>query len=285
MGLAYQSLDNHQSATKCFKNYLTAKPNDIKTHKLLANSFFILGDFDSAIKCYHRILEQDSNDAIVFFNLATAYESAAEFISANNSAEKSLTEEQSAKISKHLNNAILLYSKAISISPTFVEAYNNLGGVYLQLDNLSRARYFITEALKLNDSFPKAVFNMSLVHQRSKDEPNSIQLEIACLEKAKLLEPDNGQIYYNLARAYSMTDQQDKAKENLDKSQALLKEWLHQQRTLEQTKTRTPRTSLSLNRRKLSPSFSPYLSSCPTCMCVLQETTLYASDVALSAFF
>ena len=104
----------------------------------------------------------------------------------------------------HLRNgkyedAISAFSKAISISPNFAEAYNARGMAYRKLSDHHKALGDYTDALTLNQELAVAYNNRGVVYR----EIGEFDLAISDFNGAISLEPDNAYGYCNRAMLYN----------------------------------------------------------------------------------
>ena len=104
----------------------------------------------------------------------------------------------------HLRNgkyedAISAFSKAISISPNFAEAYNARGMAYRKLLDHHKALVDYTDALTLNQELAAAYNNRGVVYR----EIREFDLALSDFNKAISLEPDNAYGYCNRAMLYN----------------------------------------------------------------------------------
>ncbi len=71
----------------------------------------------------------------------------------------------------YVENAIEFYERAIDIEPDYEIAYNNLGVVYFDgLNDPNRAEPCFSAALKLNDNYTMAHFNMARCYETKGDK-------------------------------------------------------------------------------------------------------------------
>ncbi|PHV62811.1 tetratricopeptide repeat protein [Cyanobacterium aponinum UTEX 3221] len=85
------------------------------------------------------------------------------------------------------NQAIKSYEKAIKINPHLVDAYNNLGNIYLSFNQLEQAEFIYREAIKVNTPHSGTYFNLYLTLKQL----GKIEDAIALTKKAVELFPDD----------------------------------------------------------------------------------------------
>ena len=134
---------NFDAAISMLQNALILTKNKTEIYLSLADIYYDIEDMDEAIKYYTLAIEGGYKDAKVFSRLAMAF------------WERDYVE-----------NAIEFYTRAIDIEPDYEIAYNNLGVVYFDgLNDAERAKPCFEAALKLNDNYTMAHFNMARYYE------------------------------------------------------------------------------------------------------------------------
>ena len=134
---------NFDAAISMLQNALILTKNKTEIYLSLADIYYDIDDMDEAIKYYTLAIEGGYKDAKVFSRLAMAF------------WERDYVE-----------NAIEFYNRAIDIEPDYEIAYNNLGVVYFDgLNDAERAKPCFEAALKLNDNYTMAHFNMARYYE------------------------------------------------------------------------------------------------------------------------
>ncbi|MDA2938701.1 tetratricopeptide repeat protein [Acidobacteria bacterium AH-259-A15] len=95
--------------------------------------------------------------------------------------EKATKESKDQEFGKALEH----FRKAIRLHPQFFQAYNNLGGIYLRMGNLSEAETAFSKAIEINPSSAAAQKNLGYLYLMT----NRAQEAIEPLSKASLLNP------------------------------------------------------------------------------------------------
>lgn len=72
------------------------------------------------------------------------------------------------------NHALVQYKLAIESNPNFIEAYNDLGCLYLKLGRLDEAIVALDQALRINPSFAKAYYNLGVVYAEKRKDDKAI---------------------------------------------------------------------------------------------------------------
>ena len=139
---------NFDAAISMLQNALILTKNKTEIYLSLADIYYDIEDMDEAIKYYTLAIEGGYKDAKVFSRLAMAF------------WERDYVE-----------NAIEFYTRAIDIEPDYEIAYNNLGVVYFDgLNDAERAKPCFEAALKLNDNYTMAHFNMARYYESVNDK-------------------------------------------------------------------------------------------------------------------
>ena len=117
---------------------------------------------------------------------------------------------------KKYDEAIYWYNITIELFPRYLEAFTQLGSIYLKKHNLELAEQFFLKALDINDSLPESAnaFNQLAVLNI---ENNQIELAIENFNKALDINPEAYFSRLNLVNAYLIKLDYEKAKQELDK--------------------------------------------------------------------
>lgn len=139
---------NFDAAISMLQNALILTKNKTEIYLSLADIYYDIEDMDEAIKYYTLAVEGGMKDAKVFSRLAMAF------------WERD-----------YIENAIEFYTRAIDIEPDYEIAYNNLGVVYFDgLNDPERAKPCFEAALRLNNDYTMAHFNMARYHETTNDK-------------------------------------------------------------------------------------------------------------------
>jgi len=112
------------------------------------------------------------------------------------------------------HKAIERLNKAITIYPSYAEAYNNLGVVYGRLGDRARNLEALQKAVSLNDHFAPAYLNLARMAIADGD---LVQTEVL-LDKAVAIEPTNSQMLVLLANTELLNHHYDQALTNCRKA-------------------------------------------------------------------
>ena len=96
-------------------------------------------------------------------------------------------------------DAIKIFSQAISHNPKYIDSYNNIGKVYYDLEDLDRAFVFFKKAYKISNNNSKTLINIgNFLSLRDKNF-----YAIKAYKKALINDPHNVEVYSNIALAYA----------------------------------------------------------------------------------
>jgi len=109
--------------------------------------------------------------------------------------------------------AINMHKKAIEIDPSFVQAIENLGGIYLANNQIDAAMVVFRDLLNRRPNLSVAYDHVAICYVHKGDMSRAIQY----FEKSVELDPENVNRLYNLASAYIQSGAIEKAKLVLQK--------------------------------------------------------------------
>jgi tetratricopeptide (TPR) repeat protein len=107
-----------------------------------------------------------------------------------------------------------LYKKILKKMPAHVNTLSNLGTVYLQINDIEKATFFLQGALKIDPNSIIANSNLGVVFNRSTEYTKAIE----CFQKVINIDPKNADAYNNLAINYRQLGEYDLAKNCLYKA-------------------------------------------------------------------
>ncbi|MDX1709368.1 MAG: tetratricopeptide repeat protein [Desulfobacterales bacterium] len=186
LGEAYLQQGNFSGALKEFKKAEAKYPDDHLLQYDLGLLYALKERYDEAIVHYKKALELSPTYGPAMNSLANAY------------AGK-----------KEWDQAIVYYRKVINdilyATPHF--AYTGLGNAYYYKGELQRSEKNYLEALKIKPDFTKALQGLSETYIAMGRVPEAIER----LEKAVRLEPKSAPLHFQLARAYQVALEFEKA--------------------------------------------------------------------------
>lgn len=162
--------------------------------------------YSEAEKTYFTVLAVSRNNSSVWQNLGTLYYEQGEYLKALDCLNKALIIDDNQAVyhytiglileKSNINQAIVAYKRAIELNPQLVDAYNNLGNLYLALNEVEEAQTTFQEAINTNPYHFGAYFNLgNLFFQKYQN----IDDAIFYYEKSSELNPNNIEISDNLS--------------------------------------------------------------------------------------
>ena len=186
LGEAYLYQGNYAAAMKEFKKAEKKYPDDHILQYDLGLLYARRGKYDEAIAHYKRALEISPDFGPAMNSLANAY------------AGK-----------KEWDQAILYYKKVINdmlyATPHF--AYAGLGNAYYYKGDLERSEENYKQALSIKPDFVSALQGISETYIAMGRVPEAVEK----LEKAVRLLPENAALHFQLAQAYRLSLEFEKA--------------------------------------------------------------------------
>ena len=202
------------------------KKNELEKKLNFALENLAKNNLEKASNIYKKILKQDPNNFDANFNLGTIF-------AKNNKLEKSLELLEKAAIinpnlEKIFNNLGLIYlnlgntdealkntKKAIQLNPESSIAYNHLGLIYSNKGSIKDAVESFKQSLKFNPNNTQVYYNLGNLFKRINDIKNSEKF----LSKTIELNPKHLPAYNNLLELYDISNQHEKFKDVLEKSE------------------------------------------------------------------
>ena len=202
------------------------KNNELEKKLNFALENLAKNNLEKASNIYKKILKQDPNNFDANFNLGTIF-------AKNNKLEKSLELLEKAAIinpnlEKIFNNLGLIYlnlgntdealkntKKAIQLNPESSIAYNHLGLIYSNKGSIKDAVESFKQSLKFNPNNTQVYYNLGNLFKRINDIKNSEKF----LSKTIELNPKHLPAYNNLLELYDISNQNEKFKDVLEKSE------------------------------------------------------------------
>ena len=94
--------------------------------------------------------------------------------------------------------AVYEYRRAVQFNPSYAEAYNNLGVIYLEIKRYQDAEKAFIKALEVKPDFFEARNNLALVYMHVKRYHKALQE----LQEVVRVVPYNAEVHFNLAVLY-----------------------------------------------------------------------------------
>jgi tetratricopeptide (TPR) repeat protein len=163
----------------------------------VASDYVMLGDYVDADKWFSAVTQQRPNDANAWYLLGRTKYSESDF-----------------------RQAIVCFERALALRPRYVEAENNMGLSWRDLNEIDKAKTAFQDAIDWQGDHPadpQPFLNLGTLLADASDFKRSLPY----LEKALALSPDNPRIHEELAHVYEATDNLPKAQSELEQAVAL----------------------------------------------------------------
>jgi len=197
---AYGKIGKLNEAESTYLNAIAVRPTYWAAHSDLGAFYFRLGRYDEANKEFQTVVRLTPDNARGYSSLgAVAYEQ------------------------KRYDTAEEMYEKSVALKPTQA-AYENLGVLYFTQGRYQDAAHWFELATQMNDLDSQSWHSLAAAYQWS-DQPTKARA--AFQRTAELAEiqlrtnPHDTDVLINLADAYSMLHQTQRARELLDQALAL----------------------------------------------------------------
>ncbi|XP_076445747.1 protein O-mannosyl-transferase TMTC3-like [Babylonia areolata] len=187
VGHALEKVQKYQEALDYFEKAASIQPDDIGAHINVGRTYVNLNQSAPAEKAYHRaidlfppVIKGKSYTARVAPNHLNAYLNLANLVS---------------KDPSRLDEARALLQQAIAMRTDFIDAYINLGDIFVKLDRIPDAQTTYEEAIKIEPRNADLHFNLGVVHLEQKHNVEAKR----CFDEALRINPDHTQSLYNSA--------------------------------------------------------------------------------------
>jgi protein O-mannosyl-transferase len=113
----------------------------------------------------------------------------------------------------YMQQAINEFEKCVSILPTYVEGYEELGLAWHRMGNPDKALQYYERAMQLNSKKPATYSNMGIIFFERKDYDRALELD----KKAVSLDPNFENGYLNIGSIHGLQGDYGQAIENFEK--------------------------------------------------------------------
>ncbi|MBI5788325.1 MAG: tetratricopeptide repeat protein [Candidatus Schekmanbacteria bacterium] len=158
MGNAYSDMGELQKAADAFRIAIRLQPNYPAAHNNLGLALRQLGKEDEAIAAYQEAIRQNPQQAEFYYNLGLIYAGRKQHQQAIELYQKSVRYNPnidrvhfdfalSWEAVGQYQDAVKEYEQTLKLSPGFIQAYQNLGRIYLEkLSDSNRANFYFQRA-------------------------------------------------------------------------------------------------------------------------------------------
>jgi tetratricopeptide (TPR) repeat protein len=163
----------------------------------VASDYVMLGDYVDADKWFSAVTQERPEDANAWYLLGRTKYSESDF-----------------------RQAIACFERALTLRPRYVEAENNMGLSWRDLNEIDKAKTAFQAAIDWQSDHPEdpqPFLNLGTLLADASDFKQSLPY----LEKALALSPDNPRIHEELAHVYEATNDLPKAQSELEQAVAL----------------------------------------------------------------
>ncbi len=184
----------------------------------LGNVLIAKGNYDEAIKSYLEQARMDPHQPGIYYNIGIAFFRKGNLKKAIEYYEKAIHEkpgyveamndlEKARAAQRNLEGLITRILEELKIQPRNPVLLTRLGDVYRQLgeDDQAIARYHA--AISVQSDSVKASYGLVLVYSQRQEYAKALDV----LLEMKLSQPDNPEVYYNLACLYAKQDMPDES--------------------------------------------------------------------------
>lgn len=178
------ALKDFEQAKSILKNITEVDDKNIEALKLLGLCNTNLGLFSEGKKCFETVVKYKNDDATSWFYLANCYDQLNDFL--------------------HAKPA---YLEVIKLRENYLDAYKNLGALYIKNGEAPKAFELAKTAMEITQDDYLIYYLAGTALLAMKDYKNSI----THFEKAVELNPRHSQLYNNLGTAYLTLGQYEKA--------------------------------------------------------------------------
>lgn len=138
LGFMFISLANPSESLIYFEKAFYLEKDDHQIYAGLAGAYYETGEIHRALELISRAIEYDDRIANYFYNRALINRALINF-----------------------EDAIFDYKKTIELEPSYYSAYYHLADLYIQLDNVAKARELLEELIIINPKYADAYMKLS----------------------------------------------------------------------------------------------------------------------------
>lgn len=200
---AYEKRGRLQEAESTYRNAIAARPNYWGSHNELGGFYYRQGRYDEAEKEFRTVVELTPDNARGYSNLGVIAHS-----------------------QKRYDDAAKMFEKSVAIKPSD-RAYTNLGGLYYSLGRYSDAALSFQKAVEMNNRDSLLWHNLASAYKASNEREKALAAydRTAKLAVGQLrVNPRDPDVLIRLADAYSMLEQPQRAREELQRGLTLAPE-------------------------------------------------------------
>ena len=201
LGLAYFNLENFNLAEKYFLRSIEINQSYFESYNNLGNIFLKKKNYLNALRYYKKCLSIKNDFKIALLNIAKLlieikkYKLSEKILNKIKTIDpqnaelyflRGIIEKRNFKNDSALENLL----NSINLKPDYCEAYNEIGFLYYLKKNFDKAEYYWKEAIKIDENFYGAKFNigwLELLKENFKDGWKNYRYREKINNSAKLL--------------------------------------------------------------------------------------------------
>jgi Flp pilus assembly protein TadD len=108
--------------------------------------------------------------------------------------------------------ALEFFHQAISLKSDYAEAYNGIGALLININNLNEAEFYLQRALELKADYPEALFNLGTLFSRT----SFLEEAEICLRETISHEPGFPEAHFRLGMVLKQMERLDEAEKHLE---------------------------------------------------------------------
>jgi protein O-mannosyl-transferase len=219
LGNALYTSGNYDEAAEEYRICLRINPHQSGyVYNNLGNVLFAQGNYDGAIKSYLEQVKTDPHQPGVYYNIGTAYARKGNVAWAIEYYEKAIRErpgyveamndlEKARTAKKNLEGMVSKIQEELKTDPRNPVLLTSLGDLYSHLGEDDKAIAHYQGALSIQSGSTKAAYGLVLIHSQRQEYAKAVDI----LLEMKRSQPDNPEVYYNLACIYGKQGMPDES--------------------------------------------------------------------------
>lgn len=180
-GLIEAEREHYSEAIQYLKDAIRLDPLHSRARQLLGQVYEKTGCLEEAIQSYRRVTFLEATKGEVFLNLGMTCFKAGHWEEAQQALRKAMTLEPQNHLAtyylglivmrdeKVLDDAEELFKKTVRLKPDFIDAYNQLGNLYVQQAQYKNAIRAYRDVLRLNPNSKDAHYQLGFVYAMMRD--------------------------------------------------------------------------------------------------------------------
>ena len=214
LSIAYAKQNKTDLSIKVLQNIIINNPNFVDAHTNLASIIDKNLMHIEALKIYKKLLKKHSENIYLLSNYCHKLISSNKFIQAKKILKKlGSTNKTNANIflslginflnTKHFDQSLFCFNKAIAIDPNLSSPYTNIGLIYTDhFQMFNEAISFLNKAIEIDPSNATALYNLGCAYNKLGEK----QKGAFYFKKVIKIKPDHYKSSYNLSLYYLATD-------------------------------------------------------------------------------